>query len=577
MAAIFFALLCSVLWQGQVRDQPARRDEPSPGAVSISGRVQAVGTGAPIQGAVIVLVTAPIMESHSSGRDAEAARIDGRSAMTDASGGFSFTGVAPGSYRLIVTPAFHQGRYLPTGHGASRPNDPGRIIMVRAGEHIRDLTLLLPTSVAIEGRITDESGEPLSRMPVIAARVMPGSDVAQRVGHEPATTDDLGRYRIYGLEPGEYVVAVEGRSVPVARAPQPGARVALSEQELMAFLTTFHPSTLVEASAQRIYLTPGRDAVGVDISAVRARRFRVSGVVLDSQGVPLASANGVLSRAAAMSATSQGFTSDAQGRFSLAAVEPGDYTLVVGGGSWTSPVGSAGRPENAEVPMTVASDVEDVVVITQPGISLSGRVVLTETSLTPPPHPRIVFRRADGSIARSPDIVATVGDDLRIQAADLFGPRFVRVSGLSGDWAVKAVVLNGADITDVPTIFTKEHDGQLQVVLSSRLSAIEGEVRDETGKPAAEAMVYVFSEDRKSWSLASPRTVFSDVRPDGRFTVGKLTGGSYFAIAVAREGLRLPQFPREAFFELLSREATPFVIGDDERRTLALRLWRWPD
>jgi hypothetical protein len=577
VSAIFFALLCSVLWQGQVRDQPSRRDEPSPGAVSISGRVQAVGTGAPIQGAVIVLVTAPIMESHSSGRDAEAARIDGRSAMTDASGGFSFTGVAPGSYRLIVTPAFHQGRYLPTGHGASRPNDPGRIIMVRAGEHIRDLTLLLPTSVAIEGRITDESGEPLSRMSVIAARVMPGSDVAQRVGHEPATTDDLGRYRIYGLEPGEYVVAVEGRSVPVARAQQPGARVALSEQELMAFLTTFHPSTLVEASAQRIYLTPGRDAVGVDISAVRARRFRVSGVVLDSQGVPLASANGVLSRAAAMSATSQGFTSDAQGRFSLAAVEPGDYTLVVGGGSWTSPVGSAGRPENAEVPMTVASDVEDVVVITQPGISLSGRVVLTETSLTPPPHPRIVFRRADASIARSPDIVATVGDDLRIQAADLFGPRFVRVSGLAGDWAVKAVVLNGADITDVPTIFTKEHDGQLQVVLSSRLSAIEGEVRDETGKPAAEAMVYVFSEDRKSWSLASPRTVFSDVRPDGRFTVGKLTGGSYFAIAVAREGLRLPQFPREAFFELLSREATPFVIGDDERRTLELRLWRWPE
>ena len=111
----------------------------------------------------------------------------------------------------------------------------------------------------------------------------------------------------------------------------------------------------------------------------------------------------------------------------------------------------------------------------------------------------------------------------------------------------------------------------------SRLSAIEGEVRDEHSKPATDAMVYVFSEDRKSWSLASPRTVFSDVRPDGRFTVGRLTGGSYLAIAVAREGLRLPQSPREAFFELLSREATPFVIGDGERRTLDLRLWRWPE
>ena len=288
LRTIVFGLLCSLLSQGQLRDQPARRDQPPAGAVSISGRVQAAGTGAPIQGAVIVLVTAPLMESHSSGRDLEGARIDGRTATTDASGGFSFTGVAPGAYRLIVSPAFHQGRYLPSGHGASRPNDPGRAFTVRAGEDIRDLTLTLPAGVAIEGRVMDEAGEPLSRMNVIAARVMAGSDVAQRVGHEPATTDDLGRYRIYGLEPGEYVVAVEGRSVPVTRAQQPGVRVPLSEQELMAFLTTFHPSALVEPAAQRIQLAPGRDAVGIDIAAVRARRFRVSGVVLDSQGVPLA-------------------------------------------------------------------------------------------------------------------------------------------------------------------------------------------------------------------------------------------------------------------------------------------------
>ena len=151
------------------------------------------------------------------------------------------------------------------------------------------------------------------------------------------------------------------------------------------------------------------------------------------------------------------------------------------------------------------------------------------------------------------------------------------MSGLSSGWAVKAVLLNGADITDVPTVFSRDHDGQLQVVLGSRLSTLEGEVRDETGKTVDDAMVYVFSEDRRSWSLASPRTVFSDVRPDGRFRVGGLTGGRYLAIAVAREGFRMPQTPREAFFDLLSKEATPFVIGDDERRTLELRLWRWPE
>ena len=573
---VLFALLYSLFPQGQLRDQPARNQQPPSAGVSISGRVQAAGTGAPVQGAVIVLVAFPLMESRSSGRTTEPGQFDGRTAMTDTSGGFSFTGVAPGAYRLIVSPAFYQGRFLPAGHGATQPNDPGRTVTVRAGEDIRDVTITLPAGVAIEGRVMDEAGEPLSRMTVIAARVMAGSDSAQRVGHEPATTDDLGRYRIYGLEPGEYVVAVEGRSAPVARAAQPGVRVSLTEQELMAFLTTFHPSTLVEASAQRIRLAPGRDAVGVDISAVRARRFHVSGLVLDSQGVPLASANGTLSRAGGLSATSQGFTSDAAGRFTVAAVEPGEYTLTVGGGAWSSPLGSTGRRETAELPMNVASDLDDVVVVTQPGITVSGRVVLIDAPEASAPKVRIAFRRVDSSIGRNPDIEATLGDHLQFQGADLFGPRLVRVSGLPTGWAVKSILLNDADITDVPTVFTKEHDGQLQVVLSSRLSALEGEVRDESGKTTEDAIVYVFSEDRRSWSLASPRTVFSDVRPDGRFRVGELTGGRYFAIAVARDGLRLPQSPREAFFDVLSREATPFVIGDDERRTLELRVWRWP-
>ena len=70
----------------------------------------------------------------------------------------------------------------------------------------------------------DEAGEPLSRMNVIAARVMAGSDVAQRIGHEPATTDDLGRYRIYGLEPGDTWWRSKAAAFPCARAAARRAR-----------------------------------------------------------------------------------------------------------------------------------------------------------------------------------------------------------------------------------------------------------------------------------------------------------------------------------------------------------------
>ena len=127
------------------------------------------------------------------------------------------------------------------------------------------------------------------------------------------------------------------------------------------------------------------------------------------------------------------------------------------------------------------------------------------------------------------------------------------------------------------TVFKTEHDGQLHVVLSSRASTLEGTVRAEGTSPAGDATVDVFTEDRDGWRISSPRTHKSDTGENGKFSVGGLAAGRYYAIAVAREGFRPVANPGEAFFDLLSREATPFVVGDGERRTLELRLWRWPD
>ena len=136
-------------------------------------------------------------------------------------------------------------------------------------------------------------------------------------------------------------------------------------------------------------------------------------------------------------------------------------------------------------------------------------------------------------------------------------------------------MLNGADITDVPTAFRSEDDGRLEIVLTSRSSTLEGQIRSEKG--SGEVTVYVFSDDRAAWSTSSPRTVFSDVSESGRFTVNGLVAGRYYAIAIAREGYRPPPSPGAAFFDLLSRDATAFTIGDDERKALDLRLWRWPE
>jgi hypothetical protein len=478
----------------------------------------------------------------------------------------------------VAFPSSYGGRHLAAGYGAVRGNDPGKLITIAKYARVGGVDIILPPSLAIEGRVVDEAGEPLSRTQVFAARIMPGSDAAVRMSSGSVLTDDLGRYRIYGLEPGTYVVAVDGRGglVFVESIEARAFTSVTVSRDSEPFLTTFHPSSPNESGAQRIRLT-AQDVTGIDIRLLRARRLQVSGIVLDSQGAP-ASTHVLLVRDRTLGVFPQmPRQTDRQGRFLMGALDPGEYRLLVGGGLAAGLTSVNGRTEFAEMQLTIATDVSDIVVVTQPGIGLTGQVVFAEGPPASRPAMRIAIARPETSSSAKREIVTTMDDDLRFYASDVFGPQMVRVTELPAGWTVKAVTLAGTDITDVPTVFKPEHDGQLHVVLSSRASTMEGTVRADDASAPGEATVYIFSEDRSAWRMSSPRTHKSDTGENGKFSVGGLSAGRYYAIAVAREGFRPVANPGDAFFDLLSKEATPFVIGDDERRTLDLRLWRWPE
>ena len=184
--------------------------------------------------------------------------------------------VPPGTYRLVVMPGGYRGRYLSMGYGALRANDAGRPLTIRAGEEIRDADVGVTTGFAIEGRVVDEAGEPLSRIPVFAARLFAGSDSAQRVSDLSMITDDLGRYRVYGLEPGTYIVGADGHVMPVMVFDGTVRSVWSGLRESNPFVTTYYPSATTEAAAQPVRVG-GQDVSGIDITLRRAERFAVSG------------------------------------------------------------------------------------------------------------------------------------------------------------------------------------------------------------------------------------------------------------------------------------------------------------
>ena len=208
--------------------------------------------------------------------------------------------------------------------------------------------------------------------------------------------------------------------------------------------------------------------------------------------------------------------------------DPGDYRLLVGSGAGLRPdVGQRAHRIRRSAADGHDQSV-DLIVITQPGIGLAGQVVFAEGPPERPPEMRIAFRRPESSGARANEMVATKDDELRFYGSDVFGPRLVGVHRVDERMGGQGCAVRGEDITDVPTTFRPEDDDQLQVVVSSRASTLEGAIRGE-GTPPGEATVYVFGEDRGAWRMSSPRTHKSDVGEDGRFSVGGLAAGRYYA------------------------------------------------
>ena len=324
-------------------------------------------------------------------------------------------------YYVVAIPSSYGGRYLAGGYGAVRGNDPGKPITIAGGADVRGVDIALAPSLAIEGRVLDEAGEPLSRMPVFAARLMPGSDTALRLAEVVRwLTDDLGRYRI--LRPrGWHLSRRRGRAWRRdLRRIVDGARFSSGSQssrEPEPFIVTFHPSARTDSEGQRIRLA-AQDVTGIDITLRRARRLQLSGILLDSQGAP-ASTNGAAGgQTWTRHVRRRQFHANDQGRFVVSGIEPGEYRLLVGAGMATMLASVNGRAEFAEMPLTIVADMPDVIVVTQPGIGLAGKVVFAEGPPASPPKMRIAFRRPETLPPSSREIVATMDDEFRFYGSD---------------------------------------------------------------------------------------------------------------------------------------------------------------
>jgi hypothetical protein len=339
-----------------------------PGTGLIVGRVVDAQSGKPLADAGV----APV----SQDREAHRSRLP--PVLTDAEGQFVLARLPAGRYRIEVTkPGFVDG-----GFGQRVPNRETETITLADGQAIDRVTIRLWKFGVVTGTVVDEAGEPIIGVEVATfSRTFQGGRpfLSQSIFLGSRRTDDRGVYRITGLVPGEYVVAIPRvqSSVPLStlrelerlrdarardqlmslsmtlgtlRAPQSlpgsaesvragsvvqrleGALIAAADGgPALVYASQFYAGASRPADARTIIVRSGEDVAGIDFALKPSRTVRVSGTATGPDGpvphLPLRLVPAGTDQLDANDAASATTLTDAGGVFTFGRVIAGEYVL----------------------------------------------------------------------------------------------------------------------------------------------------------------------------------------------------------------------------------------------------------
>ena len=160
-----------------------------PVAGAITGLVLDADTGHPVSKTHLTLVPRGTQEAQTM------------SARSDASGRFQFEALVPGQYAIMA---------MRTGYIRQDSLDQN-LVTIRDG-HVEGVVIQIRRGAVIAGRVVDEGGEPVAQITVMATEARYTGGGPQRTSYRSAITNDLGRYRLFGLMPGDYYVIVRQNS-----------------------------------------------------------------------------------------------------------------------------------------------------------------------------------------------------------------------------------------------------------------------------------------------------------------------------------------------------------------------------
>lgn len=498
------------------------------------------------------------------------ARVPGppKTVTTDSDGKFQALDLAPGLYTVSATlPGF-----VATPDAATEVGDAR---YYRLGDSV---TLSLVKGGVITGTVRDANGEPVVAVSVRAVRMRDanGRTLPRSFNYSPPRmTDDRGIYRLYGLQPGTYIV-MAGGSMGFSGLPNAYDSDA----------PTFFPSSTRDTAAE-VSVRGGEEATGTDIR-YRGERGRIisgsiSGTIDPNLRYSLSVSLALPSNGAYESTTF--VQPGTKPSFSFNGISDGEYEL-------TAQQGLGGGESAVSAPRRVTvkgSDVTGIELSLAPLGSIAGSVFLEA-----PPKETCGDKRG----ATFLETLITARRDEKIQLLEVTRTPFLLGSGSIPDdqgkftihnvqtgsyrltvrlpsdaWYVRSITLpaaqaarpagpqskpaetKSAQSSSVITLKTGDHVANVAVNIAQDAANLRGRVAPATEGAIlpANLKVYLVPQERER---ADDVLRYSEaaIESDGAFTLANLAPGRYLIIVrPAPENDPLERSPRPLAWDTTTR------------------------
>jgi len=452
----------------------AQTPPAAPQKCLLEGKVLNSVTGEPLRKAHVTLVNLT--------------RTSSTHAVTGEAGGFSFADLEAGSYILSAQRS---------GFGAEK-NGLGSVVRLSlaAGEEKHDIVFRLTPLGAIAGRILDEDGDPIQvRVSALAYEyTRSGRQLVERGG---GSTNDLGEYRIFGLQPGRYYLRAGGED----RAEE-------------AYASAYYPATSDPAAAAALELNAGGQLRGIDMTLHATRVTSVRGRAIMPPGCNDLEV-GWTTVAAHGSSSHRTGVREQDGKFDLPGIPPGPFFL-------TAQCTAGDQRYSARVPLqSGGGDLDGIELRLLPPIELAGQIRIEGQTTARLSQIRVDLEPKSRSAAERDHPVRQDGSfTFRNLEPDIYEV----VLTAPDDLYQKTVRMGDREVSQAGIDLTAGAAGKLLIVLSANGGEIEGAVENDDGQPAASAQVIMVPADAQRPKMFAK---FADTSLSGRFRMRGIAPGDY--------------------------------------------------